>query len=141
MGNDWESSRHAECFGGTGGFLEICALTMPGKGKTTNSPNATRVPPGPFGNQPKTAYGRPTTDDKKFLTEAEVVERYRGVISPGTLRNWRHQKIGPPFQKCGRGVLYPTAGSMGSREHRHLPSRESFQDYRRSLRPIEGVRE
>jgi len=113
MGNDWESSRHGNtdrCFGGTGGFLEICALTMPGKGKTTNSPNATRVPPGPFGNQPKTAYGSLTTDDKKFLTEAEVVERYRGVISPGTLRNWRHQKIGPPFQKCGRGVLYPTAG-------------------------------
>jgi hypothetical protein len=43
------------------------------------------------------------------LTEAEVIERYRQAISPGTLRNWRHQKIGPPFQKIGKAVLYPAA--------------------------------
>ena len=44
-----------------------------------------------------------------FLTEAEVAARYRGEISPGTLRNWRSQRRGPPFVKVGRAVLYPVA--------------------------------
>ena len=37
----------------------------------------------------------------------EVYERYRGMISLGTLRNWRMMKIGPSFLKLGRAVLYP----------------------------------
>lgn len=44
-----------------------------------------------------------------FLTPAEVYERYRGVISLGTLRNWRMMKTGPSFLKLGRAVLYPLA--------------------------------
>jgi Helix-turn-helix domain len=44
-----------------------------------------------------------------FLTTDEVSERYRGEISPGTLRNWRAMKIGPSFLKIGRAVLYPLA--------------------------------
>lgn len=43
----------------------------------------------------------------KFLTTEEVSERYRGEISVGTLRNWRAQRIGPPFIKIGKSVLYP----------------------------------
>ena len=42
-----------------------------------------------------------------FLTPEEVYERYRGMISLGTLRNWRMMKIGPSFLKLGRAVLYP----------------------------------
>ena len=42
-----------------------------------------------------------------FLTPQEVYERYRGMISLGTLRNWRMMKIGPSFLKLGRAVLYP----------------------------------
>ena len=45
--------------------------------------------------------------DNKFLTTEEVAERYRGEISLGTLRNWRAQRIGPPFVKIGKSVLYP----------------------------------
>jgi hypothetical protein len=30
-----------------------------------------------------------------FLTLEEVVERYRGQLSEGTLRNWRSMRIGP----------------------------------------------
>jgi hypothetical protein len=45
--------------------------------------------------------------DPKFLTTDEVVERYRGEVSSGTLENWRAQKIGPPFVKIGKAVLYP----------------------------------
>lgn len=45
--------------------------------------------------------------DIKFLTADEVAERYRGEISVGTLRNWRAQRIGPPFVKIGKSVLYP----------------------------------
>jgi hypothetical protein len=42
-----------------------------------------------------------------FLTLNEVIERYRGQISEGTLRNWRSMKVGPLFLKVGKAVLYP----------------------------------
>lgn len=45
--------------------------------------------------------------DPKFLTADEVSERYRGEITVGTLRNWRAMRIGPPFVKVGKAVLYP----------------------------------
>ncbi len=48
--------------------------------------------------------------ESKFLTTEEVCERYRGEISEGTLRNWRVLRIGPPFIKIGRSVLYPVQG-------------------------------
>lgn len=44
-----------------------------------------------------------------FLTSEEVSERYRGEVSPGTLRNWRAMRIGPSFLKVGKAVLYPVA--------------------------------
>ena len=43
----------------------------------------------------------------KYLTPEEVVTRYRGEISAGTLRNWRAMRIGPTFVKIGKAVLYP----------------------------------
>ena len=46
-------------------------------------------------------------DDRKYLTAEEVSERYRGSVSVGTLRNWRAMRIGPPFIKIGKAVLYP----------------------------------
>jgi hypothetical protein len=45
--------------------------------------------------------------DHKFLTPEEVVQRYRGEITLGTLRNWRSMRIGPTFVKIGKAVLYP----------------------------------
>lgn len=42
-----------------------------------------------------------------FLTPDEVVLRYRGEVSLGTLRNWRSSGRGPGFAKVGRSVLYP----------------------------------
>jgi hypothetical protein len=48
--------------------------------------------------------------ESKFLTSEEVCERYRGEISVGTLRNWRSQRVGPPFIKIGKSVLYPVQG-------------------------------
>ena len=46
-------------------------------------------------------------DERKYLTAEEVSERYRGSVSVGTLRNWRAMRIGPPFIKIGKAVLYP----------------------------------
>ncbi len=45
--------------------------------------------------------------ENRFLTAEEVSERYRGEISIGTLRNWRAMRVGPPFVKIGKAVLYP----------------------------------
>jgi hypothetical protein len=42
-----------------------------------------------------------------YLTVAEVVVRYRGQISEGTLCNWRVMRIGPSFIKVGKVPLYP----------------------------------
>ena len=45
-----------------------------------------------------------------FLTTEEVSDRYRGRITVGTLQNWRAMRIGPPFLKIGKAVLYPLEG-------------------------------
>jgi len=42
-----------------------------------------------------------------FPTLNEVIERYRGQISEGTLRNWRSMRVGPSFLKIGKAVLHP----------------------------------
>ena len=44
--------------------------------------------------------------DDDLLTDEDVVARYRGRITLGTLRNWRALKIGPPYIKVGKAVLY-----------------------------------
>ncbi|SEG15609.1 helix-turn-helix transcriptional regulator [Bosea lathyri] len=44
-----------------------------------------------------------------YLTVEEVVARYRGQVSEGTLRNWRAMRIGPSFIKIGKAVLYPVS--------------------------------
>ena len=48
--------------------------------------------------------------ETRYLTAEEVSERYRGEVSVGTLRNWRAQRLGPPFIKIGKSVLYPVQG-------------------------------
>jgi hypothetical protein len=62
--------------------------------------------------------------DPMFLTPSEVVERYRGQIGEGTLRNWRSMRIGPSFIKIGKAVLYPVGGerSMESQKPSCLPT-------------------
>lgn len=45
---------------------------------------------------------------REFLTTDEVVARYRGLISNGTLANWRSLGQGPAYFKAGKMVLYPT---------------------------------
>jgi hypothetical protein len=42
-----------------------------------------------------------------YLTVEEVVERYRGKVSEGTLANWRALRIGPSYIKIGKVPLYP----------------------------------
>lgn len=41
-----------------------------------------------------------------YLTPDEVAERYRGLVSVGTLANWRAAGSGPPYRKIGKAVLY-----------------------------------
>lgn len=43
---------------------------------------------------------------KKYLTQDEVADRYRGLISVRTLANWRSLRIGPRYTKIGKTVLY-----------------------------------
>ena len=44
--------------------------------------------------------------ESHLLTEAEVVRRYRGALSAGTLRNWRSRGVGPAYLRIGRAILY-----------------------------------
>lgn len=44
-----------------------------------------------------------------FLTEDEVVARYRNALTAGTLRNWRSKGQGPAFTRIGKAVLYARA--------------------------------
>lgn len=45
--------------------------------------------------------------DTNLLSVDDVVQRYRGKITAGTLANWRITKKGPPFMKLGGRVMYP----------------------------------
>lgn len=45
--------------------------------------------------------------DAVFLTPPELVERWRGTVTIGTLAVWRSTGKGPPFTKMGHRVLYP----------------------------------
>ena len=42
-----------------------------------------------------------------YLTQAELMERWRGQIQGATLNTWRSRKLGPPYVKIGGRVLYP----------------------------------
>jgi hypothetical protein len=53
-------------------------------------------------------------DDRKYLTAEEVAERYRGVVSIGTLRNWQAIRVGPVFVKIGK-AFFPFREALGLR--------------------------
>lgn len=44
---------------------------------------------------------------RTFLTPDELVERWSGAVTRGTLANWRSQGEGPAFVKFGNRVRYP----------------------------------
>ncbi len=57
--------------------------------------------------------------DRKFLTADEIVERYRGEVSVGTLPNWSSERVGLAFVKrLEPGAL--TLGVEQSRRNAHL---------------------
>lgn len=45
----------------------------------------------------------------EFLTPAQVVARWGGAVTTGTLANWRSRQVGPAFQKFGSRVRYTLA--------------------------------
>jgi hypothetical protein len=65
--------------------------------------------------------GSAEMDDSIYLTAEEVVERYRGVVSIGTLRNWRAIRVGPTFVKIGKAILYPV-DELNAWERRNMVS-------------------
>lgn len=46
---------------------------------------------------------------EQYLTANDVVARYGGQITRGTLANWRSGGVsnGPPFTRIGNRILYP----------------------------------
>ena len=42
-----------------------------------------------------------------YLTPAELVKRWSGAVTTGTLANWRNKGKGPAFSKFGSSVRYP----------------------------------
>lgn len=59
-----------------------------------------------------------------FLTIDEVVQRYRGLISHGTLNNWRSMGQGPAFFKAGKAILYPLE-SLVKWEQKNMKSKST----------------
>lgn len=53
-----------------------------------------------------------------LLTAAEVSERWRGVIKPRTLAQWRYEGRGPAYQKLGGRVMY-SIGDIEAYEREH----------------------
>jgi hypothetical protein len=42
----------------------------------------------------------------RYLTPQEVSSRWRNKITPETLANWRTMRLGPPYNKFGKAILY-----------------------------------
>lgn len=42
-----------------------------------------------------------------FLTPQALAQRWAGVVTTGTLANWRCKGVGPSFTKLGGRVVYP----------------------------------
>jgi hypothetical protein len=51
----------------------------------------------------------PTGGNGMFLTPAQLIERWHGVVVYQTLANWRCKQKGPDYIKVGEKVLYPLA--------------------------------
>jgi len=62
---------------------------------------------------------KPQAPEDQFLTPEEVSQQYRGTIAVGTLRNWRAMRVGPPFIKIGKAVLYPL-GELAACDKKNL---------------------
>ncbi len=44
-----------------------------------------------------------------YLTPQQLVQRWNGAVTTGTLANWRGKGRGPSFTKLGKTVRYPMA--------------------------------
>lgn len=44
--------------------------------------------------------------DSDLLTPDELVERWKGSVTTGTLANWRVSSHGPPYKKIGSSIRY-----------------------------------
>lgn len=64
----------------------------------------------------------------QFLTEEEVVARYRDTLSAGTLRNWRSKGLGPAFMRIGRTILYARADLEAWEAIRRQPTNRAPTD-------------
>ena len=46
---------------------------------------------------------------EQYLTPAELVKRFKGIVNEKTLTTWRSKGVGPKFTKIGYQILYPIA--------------------------------
>lgn len=65
---------------------------------------------------------------EKYLTPAEVSQRYGGKISTRTLSNWRSSGNGSlPFVKIGGKVLYPLSSLVEWERRRTASSTSAYK--------------
>lgn len=50
---------------------------------------------------------QPAQKQSTYLTPQELVQRWNGAVTTGTLANWRNQGKGPIYIKFGSRVRYP----------------------------------
>lgn len=78
----------------------------------------------------------------KYHTEKELAQALKektGQGSPRTLRSWRQRRIGPPWLKVGKAVMYSDDGfetwlksqvqqpARSRRQHRKNPAAQCFR--------------
>lgn len=49
---------------------------------------------------------QPAQKNSIYLTPQELVQRWNGAVTTGTLANWRNQGKGPDYMKFGSRVRY-----------------------------------
>lgn len=48
-----------------------------------------------------------SASQREYITPDELIARWRGQVTKGTLANWRSKGTGPAYIKAGKAVLYP----------------------------------
>jgi DNA-binding transcriptional MerR regulator len=64
--------------------------------------------------------------ERKYLTPAEVAERYQGKVTVRTLANWRSTGISPPYTKLNGRVLYPLEDLLAWEARRTVQSTSQY---------------
>lgn len=63
-----------------------------------------------------------------YLTPQELVQRWNGAVTTGTLANWRNKNKGPAYTKFGSRVRYPVSSVEVYEQQNMIGANDNVRD-------------